>query len=233
VHLSFKANLNIKKPLIFSAVIISFVFLSSFYLFAANYDFAKLSFNAKQRYGEEAHKSILELQQLVSDLQSAPELEKIQKINNFFNSKIIFADDISVWGQSDYWASPLEAIGRQAGDCEDYSIAKYMFLKAANVPNEKLRLTYVRAELNIQNHRSVIAHMVLSYYATPQSEPLILDSLKPDIFPASQRKDLVPIFSFNDKGIWVGSSNKPKGESQAHLSKWRDVLLRMQMDGLE
>ena len=75
--------------------------------------------------------------------------------------------------------------------------------------------------------------MVLSYYATPQSEPLILDSLIKEISPASQRKDLSPIFSFNDKGLWVGNSNKPKSDSQSHLSKWRDVLLRMRADGLE
>ena len=75
--------------------------------------------------------------------------------------------------------------------------------------------------------------MVLSYYLTPQSLPLILDSLVPEILPASSRSDLTPIFSFNDKGIWVGSSNKSKGEATSHLSKWRDVLTRIQSDGIE
>lgn len=203
------------------------------YIFAEAYDFDKLSTLARQRYGEEAHRDILELQQLVSQLKTAPDTEKLKRINDFFNQKITFADDIDVWAQTDYWATPLESIGRQAGDCEDFSIAKYMFLKAANVPNDKLRLTYVRAEVNFQGRRSVRAHMVLSYYATPQSEPLILDSLITEISPASQRKDLSPIFSFNDKGLWVGNSNKPKSDSQSRLSKWRDVLLRMRTDGLE
>lgn len=202
-------------------------------IFAAGYDFNKLSAIAKQKYGEEAYTDILELQQLVSQLQSAPEGEKLIKINDFFNNKVLYAEDIDIWGQQDYWASPLESIGLHAGDCEDFSIAKYMFLKAVNIPNDKLRLTYVRAEINFQGHRSVRAHMVLSYYSTPQSEPLILDSLVAEIFPASRRKDLTPIFSFNDKGIWVGNSNKPKGDAQSHLSRWRDVLSRMQADGLE
>ena len=203
------------------------------YLFAEAYDFDKLDTLAKQRYGEDAHRDILDLKQLVSQLKTAPDTEKLKKINDFFNNKITFADDIDVWGQTDYWATPLESIGRQAGDCEDFSIAKYMFLKAVNIPNDKLRLTYVRAEVNSQGRMSVRAHMVLSYYATPQSEPLILDSLNTEIFPASQRKDLSPIFSFNDKGLWVGNSNKPKSDSQSHLSRWRDVLLRMRTDGLE
>jgi predicted transglutaminase-like cysteine proteinase len=201
-------------------------------LYAAGYDFNKFSSLAKQRYGEEAYKSTIELQELITTLKSAPESEKLKQINDFFNRKINFGEDIDVWGKTDYWATPLESIGRQAGDCEDYSIAKYTFLKMLNIPNEKLRLTYVRAELMQQDQRVVLAHMVLSYYATPQSEPLILDSLVPEIMPSSSRKDLNPIFSFNDKGLWVGTSSKPKGESTSHLSRWRDVLTRIQADGI-
>jgi hypothetical protein len=46
-------------------------------------------------------------------------------------------------------------------------------------------------------------------------------------------EDLTPIFSFNDKGLWVGSSSKPKGDASSHLSRWRDLLTRMQADGIE
>ncbi len=209
------------------------VFLCISGIYASNCDFGKLSSLAKQRYGDDAYKDVLELEQLINQLKSAPEAEKLKKVNDFFNQKIEYAEDIDLWGQSDYWATPLEMIGHRAGDCEDYSIAKYIFLKTLNVPNEKLRLTYVRAELHFDGVRAVRAHMVLSYYPTPQATPLILDSLKPEILPASSRSDLTPIFSFNDKGIWVGTSSKPKGEATSHLSKWRDVLTRMQADGIE
>ncbi len=201
-------------------------------IYAAGYDFSKFSNLAKQRYGEEAYKNTLELQELMVSLQSAPDIEKLKKINAYFNQKIEFGEDIDVWGQSDYWATPLESLGRLAGDCEDYSIAKYTFLKTLNIPNEKLRLTYVRAQITQQDRNIVLAHMVLSYYATPQSEPLILDSLVPEIMPSSSRRDLTPIFSFNDKGLWVGTRSKPKGESTSHLSRWRNVLIRLQADGL-
>lgn len=201
-------------------------------LCAAGFDVNKFNSLAKQRYGDEGYQNALELQALITSLEGAPEAEKLKKVNLFFNQKIEFGEDIDVWGQSDYWATPLESLGRLAGDCEDYSIAKYAFLKILNIPNEKLRLTYVRAQMVRQDRTVVLAHMVLSYYATPQSEPLILDSLVPEIMPSSNRRDLTPIFSFNDKGLWVGTSSKPKGESTAHLSRWRDVLLRMQADGL-
>lgn len=229
---SFKLKLNQEKQSTIVTLIAMMVLLWHAHI-TAGYDFDKLSSQARQKYGEEAYQDVLQLQQLVAQIKTAPEAEKLKSINDFFNHKILFADDFAVWGESDYWATPLEALGRQAGDCEDYTIAKYMFLKAANIPNNKLRLNYVRAIINKNGRRISQAHMVLSYYATPESEPLILDNLNTEIFPASIRKDLSPIFSFNDKGLWVGSSSKPRADSQTHLSRWRDVLSRMQLDGLE
>ena len=232
MHLSFDTNLHITTQRLIALACIVFALFWHSHLTAA-YDYDKLSAHARQKYGEEAYKDIIQLQQLVSQIKALPELEKLKKINDFFNNKITFADDTAIWGQTDYWATPLESIGRQAGDCEDFSIAKYMFLKDANIPNNKLRLTYVKATMNSDGQRVVRAHMVLSYYATPQSEPLILDNLNTEIYPASSRTDLSPVFSFNDKGLWVGGSSRPQSDSQSHLSRWRDVVSRMQTDGLE
>lgn len=204
--------------------------LSSIY--ALSDDFERLSSLANQRYGQEAYKSFIELQHLTQRLQGASDIEKLTQINDFFNQKIRFVDDIDVWGVSDYWATPLELLGMQAGDCEDFAIAKYVFLKVLNINNNNMRLTYVRAEISNGEGRSFKAHMVLSYYKTPQSEPLILDNLTSEILPASSRTDLSPIYSFNDSGLWVGSSSKPKGEAQSSLSRWRDVLLRIRADGI-
>lgn len=228
-------NMHLPKQALRAVALILLLFAYATFIFAAGYDFNKLSNLAKEKYGDAAYRDFQELEQLVSQLKSASEFEKLTLINNFFNSKINFAEDIDLWGIADYWATPLESVGLQAGDCEDFSIAKYAFLRAVNVPNDKLRLTYVRAErINLQGRKSVVAHMVLSYYATPQSEPMILDNLRPDITYASTRKDLSPIFSFNDRGLWVGNSTKPKSDSsQSHLSRWRDVLSRMQADGIE
>jgi predicted transglutaminase-like cysteine proteinase len=233
VTLSLKKQLTASKQTSRLILFITLVLLCFSSIYAANADFNKLGSLANLRYGQDAYKNIQELNQLVSELKSVSEVEKLQQINDFFNRKIRFTDDTSLWGQTDYWATPLESLGRQAGDCEDFSIAKYIFLKVVDVDNDKLRLTYVRAEIQDQNRRSVRAHMVLSYYPTPQSEPLILDNLTPEILPASSRKDLSPIFSFNKKGLWVGSGSKPKGEAQTNLSRWRDVLSRIKADGIE
>jgi predicted transglutaminase-like cysteine proteinase len=233
VILSLKKQITTSKQTSRLILFLTLVLLCFSSIYAANTDFNKLGSLANLRYGQGAYKNIQELNQLVVELKSVSEAEKLQQINDFFNRKISFTDDTTLWGQSDYWATPLESIGRQAGDCEDFSIAKYIFLKVVNVDNDKLRLTYVRAEIQDQDRRSVRAHMVLSYYPTPQSEPLILDNLTPEILPASSRKDLSPIFSFNKKGIWVGTGSKPKGEAQTNLSRWRDVLSRIKADGIE
>ena len=202
-------------------------------LYAGGYNLTRLSELAKARYGTQAYESILELDQLIASLNNASDTEKLKAINDFFNKKIEFVDDYYIWKQSDYWATPLESIGMQAGDCEDFSIAKYTFLKTLNISNDKLRLTYVRARLYDGDIKTVKAHMVLSYYKTPTAEPLVLDNINKEILPASQRPDLTPIFSFNDNGLWVGGSTKPQSSSQSNLSKWRDVLSRIHADGIE
>lgn len=217
--------------MLISSVTLIVISLSSIHAFS--YDFSNLKNLASQRYGQEAQQNVQELHLLIQNLQTASDTEKLKKINDFFNHKIKFTDDIELWGKTDYWATPLESIGRQAGDCEDFTIAKYIFLKALNVDNNRMRLSYVRASIVNDGRRTLVAHMVLSYYQTPQSEPLILDNLIPEIMPASRRKDLSPIFSFNDKSLWVGSNSNPKAGAQSNLSRWRDVLSRIKADGIE
>ena len=229
--MAFNQVINYKAIRLVTTFVLIILSLSSIY--ALSDDFERLSTLANQRYGQDAYKTVIELQGLTQRLQSASDIEKLTQINDFFNQKIQFVDEIEVWGISDYWATPLESIGHQAGDCEDFAIAKYVFLKKLNIDNNRLKLTYVRAQIQNGDTRAFRAHMVLSYYQTPQSEPLILDNLTPEILPASSRKDLSPIFSFNDTGLWVGSSNKPKAEAQSNLSRWRDVLSRIRANGIK
>lgn len=209
------------------------MFFIAFHLSNAT-DFSKLTNLAAERYGEPAHHAIIRLQTTINELKSASELQKVKEINAFFNTEIkYFDEDINIWGESDYWATPLESLGKQRGDCEDFSIAKYIFLKELGVPNDHLKLTYVKAQIGGSHSKIFVAHMILSYYATPTSEPIILDNLISDTRPASRRQDLIPIFSFNSEGLWTGASNSTKTESLSSLSRWRGVLARIKADGIE
>lgn len=214
------------------AALFGTVFFFPAKLIFADFNASRLS-DAARHYGAQTIKDVENLTLLMSQLSLVDEKTKLRQINDFFNQNIrYFDDDINIWGQSDYWATPLESLGKQRGDCEDFSIAKYLFLKQF-IPDEKLRLTYVRAQIGGQHSKIFVAHMVLIYYETPTAEPLILDNLISEIRPASRRKDLRPIFGFNSEGLWIGTEKDDKGNSAAHLSRWREVLKRAKDEGIE
>ena len=194
-------------------------------------DLDKMLLLAQQHYGASGTQTVHQWRTLLRQAQGLPENEKIKRVNAFFNSQIAFRDDQELWKQADYWATPLETMGRGAGDCEDFSIAKYATLKLLDVPIERMRLIYVRAQIGGPNSSVSQAHMVLGYFANPGDEPLILDNLVTEIYPASRRTDLYPVFSFNSQGLWVGQ--KSSGDSTARLSRWRGVIDKMQREGLE
>lgn len=184
---------------------------------------------ALERYGAPAAQTVAAWRRLMAELQTSPIEQQLTDVNTFFNRRMRYELDPEVWQQNDYWATPLEFMGRASGDCEDYAISKYMTLLMLGVPNEQLRIIYVRARtLGAKSE----AHMVLGYYPSPGSEPLILDNLIGSVRPASQRPDLTPFYSFNHNGLWVGGQAHSSADPTARLSRWRSVLERMQQDGL-
>jgi predicted transglutaminase-like cysteine proteinase len=192
-------------------------------------DLDKTQTLALQRYGTHAAETVGAWRRLIEESRDLPDNDKLNKVNAFFNRRILFQDDIVVWQQTDYWATPLEFMGRGAGDCEDFTIAKYVTLQMLGVGNERLRLIYVRAK---SGATVSIAHMVLGFYTQPTEEPLILDNLISSIRPASQRPDLAPVFSFNSDGLGVGGATASAADPTTRLSRWRDVLERMRQEGL-
>nr|WP_241461156.1 transglutaminase-like cysteine peptidase [Shewanella mangrovi] len=164
---------------------------------------------------------------ILDNSQQLSELDKLKAVNNFFNL-FRFVDDIKLWGDSNYWATPLEFIGVNGGDCEDFSIAKYFTLLQLGIADEKMRITMVKATSVNQYH------MVLAYYAKPSSIPLILDNLDPMLKPATQRGDLIPVYSFNGQQLWL-NKERGRGElagSSSRLEKWNDLKYRLGVDRL-
>lgn len=196
-------------------------------------DLDKMLQLAQQRYGTIGTQNVQQWRTLLREAHGLPEPEKIKRVNDFFNRRIAFREDMDIWGVIDYWATPLETLGRGAGDCEDFTIAKYVTLKLLDVPIDRMRLIYVRAKIGGPHSSISQAHMVLGYYATPGEEPLVLDNLITDIRPASRRSDLQPVFSFNSDGLWVGQASGSSANPTARLSHWRGVIARMQAEGLE
>lgn len=196
-------------------------------------DGAALQRQLSARFGETRVALLNDWMAEIEAAKPLAEAAKLRRINDFINRRISFENDISVWEQSDYWATPLETIGQGAGDCEDFAIIKYVALRLAGVANTKLRLIYVKARVNGPYGPVPIAHMVLAYYASPNAEPAVLDNLNPVILPASKRPDLQPVFSFNSEAIFAGVSGKEKASAGGigRLSRWEDAWRRVLAEG--
>jgi len=143
----------------------------------------------------------------------------LAQINRFFN-RVPYIAPAQYWGGENYWATPVEMLGGNSAFCVHYATSKYLSLKELRIPIERMRITYVRAKE--QNEW----HMVLAYYPTPDADPLILDNLTGEIKPASQRPDLVPVYSFNDDDMWVGGATRKGGGTQ--VRQWKEVLIKIE-----
>ena len=178
----------------------------------------------EKKWGGEANGRMGVWQRLVRNNKAAtsggrPDSAGLKVVNNFFN-QVPYVRDPDLWRADDYWATPVEMLGMFGGDCEDYSIAKYLSLKDIGIPIEKLRISYVRA-LKLGE-----SHMVLAYYETPDADPLILDNLDGTIRPASQRTDLEPVYGFNDDDMWVVGGSRHKGAA-TNVRLSRDLLAKL------
>jgi predicted transglutaminase-like cysteine proteinase len=155
---------------------------------------------------------------------------QLGRVNMFWNVSLDQQEDSVVWHMEDYWATPLESLGKGAGDCEDFVIGKYFSLLWLGVAPNQLRLIYVNARVNTAGRPQVIPHMVLGYYPSPMSQPLILDSLVNKIVAGDERPDLKPVFSFNGDGIYMAGATEASAQ---RIGRWRSLLARMRAQGFE
>lgn len=189
---------------------------------------AELSRSVAARWGRDAPDRLNDWrdevrQHIVKQRGAAPSANDTMRALEDFNwywNNVRYYTDIKHWGVVDYWATPVETLASEGADCEDYAIAKYFSLKALGVPVQNLRITYVRAL------RWNEAHMVLAYYPTPDADPYILDNLSKRVLPASERTDLVPVYSFNDEDLWAAGATVSGGKS-SQIRLWRDLLDKM------
>ena len=149
-----------------------------------------------QQVSSHAQNRLAAFRQLLATNQNQLPDEKLQAVNLFFN-QFSYLKDERYEGVTDYWKTPAEFIVDGAGDSEDFAMAKYFTLRALSIPTKTLRIAYVKS---LDHNQS---HMVLAYYSTPFTEPLILDNLLNTILPASKRDDITPVYSFDGERLWL------------------------------
>jgi predicted transglutaminase-like cysteine proteinase len=150
------------------------------------------------------------------------DLAQLKAVNDYFN-RIKYLTDRKHWGIGDYWATAFEFIGSGAGDCEDFATAKYFSLKLLGVEDKKLQLSYVK--LKTHNKKYSSSHMVLSYFSTPDAEPILLDNVNLRLKLASERPDIIPIFSFNASSLLKSKHRGKQSKiAQYNLDHWQELI---------
>ncbi len=84
---------------------------------------------------------------------------RIGVINRAINLAIVPTSDWVQWGVADHWSAPLETFTTQRGDCEDYAIAKYVALRAADVAEADVKLIVVRNVPANEDHAVVAVRL--------------------------------------------------------------------------
>ena len=179
---------------------------------------------AEAKFGPTAPRRILAWTKLITSNKKKSILEKLELVNDFFN-RVPFKSDMELWGKKNYWPTPVEMLARNGGGHASFAISKYFTLLALGVKVEQMQITYVTATTLPENDQ---AHMVLTFYPTPDAMPFVLDNVDGEVKPANERGDLIPIYSFNGDGLWL-SKERGDGHDTAsvHVDLWNEMNARM------
>jgi len=152
---------------------------------------------------------------LLDKLRDASDIKKLNVVNTWVN-QIPYKSDKKVYGVSDYWATLYEFVGKNRGDCEDYTITKYYILKELGIDPNRLKFTYVVYK---NRQGKMISHMVLSYLKvakpTSKDDILILGNNNRLVLPASKRPDIVKVIKMIN------------GDTGAKSKKWKKLEANM------
>ncbi|HEX3600657.1 MAG TPA: transglutaminase-like cysteine peptidase [Lacipirellulaceae bacterium] len=113
-------------------------------------------------------------------------------LNRAVNMAVRATSDWAQYGVADFWASPLQTMDSEAGDCEDYAIVKYAALRELGVPADDLRLVIVQDEKRETGHAIVAVRY--------EERWLVLDNRTMAILNAEDVRDYRPLFALDEHG---------------------------------
>ena len=85
----------------------------------------------------------------IKDVARTDQVALLFEVNAYINKIMPYRTDDVVYGRSDYWATPSEFL-TNTGDCEDYSIIKYVSLLELGFDENRL------AKSSITSHKNTI-----------------------------------------------------------------------------
>jgi predicted transglutaminase-like cysteine proteinase len=130
---------------------------------------------------------------------------RIAEINRVINLNIRPVDDMTQYGVVDLWATPLMTFASNAGDCEDYAIAKYVALREVGFADDDLRLVIVHDRAANEDH----AVAAVRYNGRWQ----ILDNRTLDIRRDIDIAEFDPLFVIDGEGVKRIMASAPKPQN--------------------
>lgn len=159
-----------------------------------NYDIMNVSpssgIEKMTKWTDVNRKSSLHNLETYSDIDNVKTLSLVNENIN----KIKFVTDKKNYNKIDYWATPDEFI-TNGGDCEDYSIAKYMTLKKSGINPDRMRIAVVTDMKNGIHHAVLIVELNNEYY--------LLDNQLKNVYNVKEVDRYKPIFHVSQKQLWT------------------------------
>jgi predicted transglutaminase-like cysteine proteinase len=118
---------------------------------------------------------------------------RIGEINRAINATIKPADDLTVYGVQDFWATPLISLAMRTGDCDDYAIAKYAALRDIGFASSDLRLVIVQDNEAHQTHAVTAVRF--------EGRWLVLDNLRHIVQEDTAISRFTPLYFIDEDGV--------------------------------
>jgi len=138
-------------------------------------------------------KAAREFEAIVKDAKNQQGRAKIALVNTRINGKIRYKSDMAESGVEDTWNLALAALSKNAGDCEDYALAKYAALHQAGIPDSDLRIVLVRDNAVRADH-AVLA-------VRDDKQWLILDNRWNTLYTDQELKQFKALFVVERHGV--------------------------------
>lgn len=153
----------------------------------------RLYASCRENSGECPKPELARWQRFLREISELPLYQQIEQLNGYVNKTPYQADSVT-FGVSDYWALPSEFFGN-AGDCEDYAIAKYLSLRQLGFPISSLKM------IVLQDTRRNIAHAVLAVKFDDTT--LVLDNVSDRLATPAELPHYAPYYAVNEKQQWL------------------------------
>jgi len=130
-----------------------------------------------------------------SALRNRPSLDRLEAVNRYVNSRVVFTDDSRQYRTADLWSAAGETLRRGRGDCEDYAIAKLQMLRQAGFADRDLYLVIVKDLVRRADHAVLVVRA--------EGRMLLLDNGTDRISDAATAQDYRPVLSFAAGRVWT------------------------------